>query len=393
MRKISFILLWLFVFVMPWDYCVWFGEPIGSLGRVAGLLALGSGMVAVLLSGRMRRFSGFHAAVGLFFVLVCCSMAWTYDTEATARSIRTYVQVICTVWLIWEFAPDTEHQELLMLGYVLGAGIASCLVVRNLAGAGNTQGIMHPRFSAEGWDPNDLALALVIAIPLAAWLSNRIRSRVAAWACRGYLLVGPLAALLTGSRGGLVALAVAALAVPLLFTRTGLTTKLCAGVLLMGIALAALSFVPGPVWSRLGTLPSEIVSGDLRQRATIWEYGLRTLADHPVLGVGAGAFKQAAGASYTAHNTFLAVLVEMGFLGFGVFVVVVGFPLVRIWRGQAGQRYLWLVTLACWAAGASGLGWQERRITWFVLGLALASAMAHSHQSSALPLEPEMSNP
>jgi hypothetical protein len=115
MRKIAFLLLWLYVFTIPWEHSTDIGAGIGSVTRVAGIAALLAGLTAVALRGSMRRMNLFLATAGAFYLLVVASYFWTVDAEATGRAIRTFAQAMWVVWLIWEFAPDAVRRSKLML--------------------------------------------------------------------------------------------------------------------------------------------------------------------------------------------------------------------------------------------------------------------------------------
>src|SRR5580704_4833236 len=102
MRTIAFLLLWLYAFTLPWDYILEFGEPIGSAGRVAGLLALAGYFVLVGTTGRIRRPQALHVCALLYLSIVVLSLFWTVDTPNSLVAIRTYVQGIMIVWVLWE---------------------------------------------------------------------------------------------------------------------------------------------------------------------------------------------------------------------------------------------------------------------------------------------------
>ncbi len=87
----------------------------------------------------------------------------------------------------------------LFMAYVLGGYIAAFgtfMVYRRDAG-------VLRRFAAGGVDPNDLAMTLALALPMAWYLGMTYRQPLLRWVCRGYLPVAVVAIGLTGSRGGM----------------------------------------------------------------------------------------------------------------------------------------------------------------------------------------------
>ena len=60
------------------------------------------------------------------------------------------------------------------------------------------------------------------------------------------------------------------------------------------LVLGALYLAPPASRERLATLPSEATQGTFHDRTYIWKAGVKVVLSHPVRGVGAGAFPEAA---------------------------------------------------------------------------------------------------
>ena len=137
-----------------------------------------------------------------------------------------------------------------------------------------------------------------------------------------------------------------------------------------------------PPRQRLATLPGELAGGTFHNRTRIWKAGVRLLQCHAALGVGAGAYPDAVAPSlgrspipdqpYTAHNTFLSVLVETGAAGFLLFGALLAALAFFAWMMAPWERALWLTSLLVWIVGVSTLTWEHRKPTW----LLFASIMA-----------------
>jgi O-antigen ligase len=123
----------------------------------------------------------------------------------------------------------------------------------------------------------------------------------------------------------------------------------------------------------------------LNSRETIWQNGLRAFGSNYLVGVGAGAFQSGVGSYFSAHNTFLAVLVEQGLLGFSVFSVILGCALQSTLRAVGEDRKMCVLLLVCWAVGVFTLGWTTNRVTWFVLGLVVSFGRTREHQQLSDP--------
>jgi putative inorganic carbon (HCO3(-)) transporter len=161
-------------------------------------------------------------------------------------------------------------------------------------------------------DPNDLGLLFVLTLPMAVYLSSGGGwfgiKRLFWLATAALLLVGIY---LTDSRGAL--LAVALILGIYLWRRLGIVTA----ALLGGGALVGMLLLP----SRLQDLSpgEESASG----RVDAWYEGFQMFISHPLFGVGAGNFTDYN--FLTAHNSFVLVLAETGFIGFILWLAFVGY--------------------------------------------------------------------
>ena len=160
-------------------------------------------------------------------------------------------------------------------------------------------------------DPNDLAQAFVICLPLLAWFIFEEEHPIAVKAL-GSVIGGALiyGIYLTGSRGGVLSLA----AVIGLYARRRFGT-------IIAVTLAALMLIGmislGP--SRLGRISARDESAQGRLEA--WWAGLEMFKSHPIFGVGYSRFTEYH--YLVAHNSFVHVLAEMGFVGAFIWLAMI----------------------------------------------------------------------
>jgi len=159
-------------------------------------------------------------------------------------------------------------------------------------------------------DPNDLGLLFATTIPMAAFLSTLggLMMRLFWLTCAGLLCYGTY---LTNSRGAL--LAVLIVAGVYVWYRRGFITAGTLGV----VGLACMKLLS----SRMQELDAEEESASGRVNA--WYEGLHMFLSHPVFGVGAGNFTEYN--DLTAHNSFVLVLAETGFIGYMLWLAFVGY--------------------------------------------------------------------
>lgn len=161
-------------------------------------------------------------------------------------------------------------------------------------------------------DPNNLALHLLLVVPLLYSEFTRGSSGLS----RAYALTSLLiligAIYLTNSRGGV--LSFAAVMAILFVRRHGLV----AGIFFAAAAFTMiLAFGPSRVREVSATEPSAY------GRILMWNESFRLFFSHPVFGVGAGRFAEASALKKAAHNSFLNCASELGVFGLLPWVLLI----------------------------------------------------------------------
>ena len=232
-----------------------------------------------------------------------------------------------------------------------------------LLGTSTIKGRVRYRGSME--DPNDLSLALGIAIPIAFAFYDRRRTfpRLALVVLTSVL--AGLCAILTQSRGGqLVFLAVLGV---YFVRRVGVGKGLATGlVLAMPMLLLG---------GRSGGESSTY------ERTICWWVGLHLFVAAPVFGVGFGQFLEYH--RQTAHNSHVLAAAELGLPGVLLWVVIlylsVKIPLLGL-RAQAPVARTWsLALLASYCGlivGVTFLSHTYKDVTWIFV--ALSGALYHA---------------
>jgi O-antigen ligase len=385
--RVTWALLCAFVFTIPWEKSVLVPE-VGSIARLLGLVAFAAGAAAAAGMRNWRRPNAVLLFAGLFVGWAAASWVWSMDPSATARRVRTFIELVAMMWLIWQFCRTAGRQRNLLQAYVFGAVAASAIAFWRYF---HNQQTYYLRYAASGFDPNDFGLVLALAIPPALYLAIREHAALR-WL---YLAIVPTliaAVLLTASRASLIATFVALSFAVLAWREADRTVRVVSLVLVAALALSLVRFAPAAQRKRLATIPNEITRGTLHDRTRIWKTGLKVLKQHPILGIGSGAYPKAvepwlgkpkiAGFQYVAHNTFLSVLVECGIVGFAIYAVLFGTIGMFILAMRPLERALWLVVLAAWAVGVFTLTWEHYKPTWLILSL-ITTEWARSWQPEA----------
>jgi hypothetical protein len=181
-----------------------------------------------------------------------------------------------------------------------------------------------PRICSTGIfsDPNDLAMILVLGLILTAYFVTdpRLRKLAPVWlGLAGLFFYGLV---LTKSRGGLLALAVAFFV--LIQARYGWRKAL----ILAGPGVLVMLALVGGRQADIGGA----IGGDTGQsRIQLWSQGLALLRGRALMfGIGFGRYVEEVG--QVAHNSFVHPFVELGFFGGAVFLGAVYYPIRSLYR-------------------------------------------------------------
>jgi len=378
MRRISWWLLVVFAFAIPWEYSLDLGEPVGNIARVVGLALILLAVPAVLQAGRLRTPGPMQLVVLAFYLWFCCSYFWTIAPLATVDRMRGYLQEMMIVWLIWEFAETPSDLRSLVRAYVAGSWVLAALTLASFA-AINATTAGQIRYVAQGQDPNDAARFLDLGFPLAALLFDGESRWTGRLLALGYLPLGLLAVLLTASRGGFLGSVVALTGCAVLLARGHIRRVLTAAFVLPAIASAIWLIVPYETFERLATISDQAQGGNLNDRVNIWSLAWHSFAQSPLIGYGAGSFVSAAGLAPidTAHNTALSILVNGGLCAFFLALTIVALAVISICKTQGPLRLALATTLLVWVIASLTATVEESRTTWLLLALiAFAGRLA-----------------
>jgi O-antigen ligase len=382
LSKAAFACLWCFILVLPWD--VYAELPVvGSIPRLVGIVASAVGGLYILARGRLRPLSWFHVLAILFLLWAGASTFWSIDPEATQTRFLTYLQLVLLVWLIWEIGWSPVRQRALLQAFVLGAGVAALITVYNYLT--DTWWYTEGRFSALGQNPNYVARMCVLGLPMAWYLGLSRRHGRLARTWQLYIPFGCIATVLTGSRGAFLAGLVAVVIIPWTLGHLRLRTKAALYAFAIGSLVLASSFVPETSWERIRSTGADIETGYFGGRGKIWRAGLEAAWEHPLVGVGAGAFgaavEPALQFAWASHDAPLAILVEDGIVGLCLFLAMVAAATKPLWHLPPLERKLWIVLLAALGVGSLAAASDYQKDFWFVLGLLAAQVAPRAGSS------------
>jgi O-antigen ligase len=386
-NRLVFSLLCILVFTIPFDDIILL-PGFGTLTRLIGYATLLTAMFDVFSRGRFRSLRGPPTWVFLLVGWAILSVTWTSSLDSTIEKLPTIVRCLGLFWLLYEYADNEARVSAFLQAYLLGAWVCIGGITHSLMAGQFLDDSDFTRYVVSQLDPNDLAAMLAIGLPIAWYLALTHRSNSFRWLNILYIPVSLIAVLLTGSRGGLVAVSAAFLlstwGSPTFTFKRKMGTSLLALLVLGGASFV----VPETAWMRFSTIAGEMSEGTLSYRTTLWTAGFDYLSQSPLLGIGAGAFKHevfARGGFFkplVAHSTFLGMLFELGAIGFVLFAAAV----ISVFRWlrciPITDRRFFQFLFITWIIAGLTLSLEYRKVTWFLLGVA-AAAVVRSPQLSA----------
>lgn len=301
------------------------------------LALLTSGMAAGLMALRRAGkreplfFDGLRGVSLLCFSgLALASVTWSVNPEVS-RFTAIELLKLTAIYLTLVNVITTPRRLAVVCGaLVLGSIVTSYGVI-------NTYFTGTPETLVEGYrahwvevyaDPNRSAMNLALMVPLAvAFLARKESGWLWRAACAAAVVLAVVAIVFTYSRGGFIGLAVAMSIWAMREQR-----KLRSVLLGMVLALGLVVFAPKSYWQRNETVATFHEDASAMGRVYAWQVTSRISLDKPMLGVGAGSFRFAwplyappeATRAYVAHNIFLDVIGELGWVGLLFFLVFAG---------------------------------------------------------------------
>jgi probable O-glycosylation ligase (exosortase A-associated) len=195
-------------------------------------------------------------------------------------------------------------------------------------------------------DNNQLALALLMGLPLVEYLRSTSTSRLLSWGLIVCMAATAIAVLGSYSRGAYIAMGAIAL-VYLMYAKRRFTYLIAVCI----VIVPALYFMPESFYDRLGTMSSvNAVSedGSFHGRWVAWQVAIRYATDHFPFGAGfygpqlRGIFNHyfPQENAHAAHSIYFQVLGEHGYIGFFIYMAAIFVSLrycSRIARNRGGE--------------------------------------------------------
>lgn len=344
------VLMWVWISVMNPHTQAWgFAKTFPFAAIIGGVT-----LVSLVFTRQPKNLPLTHTTwVLIFFVL------WMNVTTITALyPDEAYIQwakvmkIMLMTFVTFMLIKTKEHVQLLIWVIVISLGYYGVKGGIFTIRSGGGERVWGPEGTFIGGN-NEIALALIMTIPLMHYLQTSVQKLWARHAFTGAMLLCAIAALGSYSRGAL--LAITAMGMFLWFK-----SRHKLGLALLGIMAIPplLAFMPEQWSQRMDTINTYEEDESVQGRFNAWWMAFNLAKDHPLVG---GGFEVTAPELFyryapnpldihAAHSVYFQALGEHGFVGLGLYLLL-GFLTWRtaswIIHNTAKQdSYRWASSLA-----------------------------------------------
>ena len=266
-----------------------------------------------------------YLLVGLFFMM--CISRWSAGVTVFGHQYMDFYKIVLIFFMMVNLITTEERLKIFMWVMIISYG-ALCFVAR----------YYWMTVPFDWWDRNYFAQQLLAVLPFAIYFAFSEKKPLHQIESIGYVLIIGLIGLRTGSRGGLLGLAVVIL---LMFLHKPMIKKYLF-LILIGVFLVGK--VSDKVIERYQTIKTYQEEVTYQTRAAAWRVGTHMFRDNPLTGVGAGeftysvpeyAFKHGLDRvtyELNAHSMFVQIAAETGIFGLLLFLMVILATLRTVWE-------------------------------------------------------------
>ena len=245
----------------------------------------------------------------------------------TGVLVKVFIMVFAISWWLTRFS----HFSLVRMGIMIsGISVALVALSNKMNGIGLVEGTrvtISREYRSQLGDPNDLSLVLMFPVSfLAAELFDKGANKYRRLFAAVGLLLAISGVIATQSRGGL--LGIAAILSFFLYqkVKNPIVVGLCAAV-----AMLAMMVFAGIGDRQSGGAAEDGVDASAMGRIYAWQAAINMALSNPLTGVGVDNFyvnyyfysPHWDGKNHAVHGTWFQVLGETGFVGIGIFVLLI----------------------------------------------------------------------
>ena len=363
-------------------YLLYFATPFESVGIVPGFSVVKLVTLLFLFFSLHRYFTSpikvnpFIKYIFYYIFFAMISVAWSIGIETTLFSSygTLFPTLIVTVFL-FNGIDKKEQIVNIFKSYSIGSVIISLYALYLYFTEFRFLQYGNARVTVLGQDQNELSFLLTFGIICLLYLFQFEKiSRKLKLIVLSCIFLIIFVILTTGSRTGFVILLFTGLVFAVINFKGSKIFVLIP--IVTGLSIYLFLNLPEVIYSRLIETSSQIESGDFTNRERIWEMGFNAFIDSGRLlfGTGHDTFRVLMNNTYgwptAGHNTYLITLIELGLIGFILYMRILFYLARKVWILVRRDSLFFLLLLIPLLISMLTLGLQNRR--WlFIIGVII----------------------
>lgn len=330
-----FVLLFMVVYLArPEDWIP--GVHYLHLAKVLGIVAIVAffGELGSARTRWPRECIYLFLLLGQMFLTVPFSPIWRGGAFNITKDFADVVPMILVIALSVNTLPRLRRMLYWQAAAV--AVIAVIAVGKFRHAGGRLEGTLNGNYS----NPNDFALAVVIALPICLAFMLRARNTIVKMIWLSCIAAMTYSVVLTASRAGMLAFGVAMSAALWQFSIKGRYRYLL--VMLGGFALCALLLGGQQLKARYEAMVNpqayQSAYGSAQQREALLKKSIVASFQYPIFGLGPGNFNTYSGNWHVTHNTYTQMSSETGLPGFILYMMILWCAIRNLQRAKRLTR-------------------------------------------------------
>jgi O-antigen ligase len=313
-----------YVFLMPFDSI----SSITGSGKIVTLTKVFGALTILVLAfkGTFERKFRKPDSVSLWWILFIfygiLSIVWAYKTDVAIGQVPTAAGLLLLYLVTTSYRIDKEDYETLKWALLLGGLFASFLAIHGFISGVKQYGRATLIIGDMAMNPNSLSFYMLLPLSICVEMYLKHNNKKMKGLFLAFCAVIVFCVVISGSRANMMA---AGIILMVSIYSGNRKIGLSVGLLMIGIIL--IQFIPETFYSRWEKAMSTGGAG----RLDIWYAGWKALEKYWLFGGGLSNFLKSIqnflatlpvfGIHRDPHNTYLAVAVELGIVGFILFVL------------------------------------------------------------------------
>ena len=258
----------------------------------------------------------------LFIIWTCITTIFALDPEAARTGLIKFLKIQVVVLITFMLFKTKEQIIQLVWVIVISIGFYGVKGGIFTIKSGGAERVWGPPDSEIGGN-NEVALAIIMIIPLMSFLYTQLRSRYAKLTMLMCILLSIIAAIGSQSRGALLAASAMGL---VLWIKS--SKKFVSGIAIALVAIGIVSFMPQSWHDRMNTIEDYEEDASAMGRINAWYVSIGVALDRPLTAGGFRMISQEVFDKYApdpedvhdVHSIYFEVLGEHGFIGLALFL-------------------------------------------------------------------------